>query len=221
MQDEIIERTFKPARLQPTQFTYIGMPVREQFLKQYNKAQIKQKYMVPANKPVIMVMMGGRGAQAIEKLAAQLVKLETPAHLLLCIGTQADVIDSIKALETAPNVTVSIIEFTPNIAELMAISDLFVTKSGGQSISEALYMGLPMLIDATDQAIEWELLNRKIVEKCGFGALVKRMHKLVPMVQEILDNPAQLAEWKANIQNLNLPHPRDGVRNQVRALIGT
>ena len=221
LQDEIVKRTFKPARIKPSQFTYIGMPVREQFLKQYNVASIKQKYNVPTSKPVIMVMMGGRGAQAIERLAAQLVKLTTPAHLLLCIGKQADVIDSIAALQKAPGITLSIIEFTPHIAELMAISDLFVTKSGGQSISEALYMGLPMLVDATDQAIEWELLNRKVVEKRGFGALVKRMHKLVPMVQEILDNPAQLAEWKANIQNLNLPNPRDGVRNQVRTLIGT
>lgn len=220
LRHEMVERTFKPARLKEAQFTHVGMPVREQFLKQYDVAAIKQKYKVPANKPIIMVMMGGRGARAIEKLAQQLVQLQTPVHLLLCIGKQAEVKESLEALEVAPGVTVSIIEFTPYIAELMAISDLFVTKSGGQSISEALYMGLPMLVDATDQAIDWELLNRKLIEKRGFGALVKRLHKLVPMVQEILDNPAQLAVWKANIKNLNWPNPRDKVRAQVQQLIG-
>jgi len=220
LQDEMVERTFKPARLKPTQFTFIGMPVRQQFLKQYDKASVKQKYNVPDHKPVIMVMMGGRGAQAIEKLAEQLVKLQTPVHLLLCIGKQTEVKESLLLLEPAPGITLSIIEFTPHIAELMAISDLFVTKSGGQSISEALYMGLPMLVDATDQAIDWELLNRKIVEKRGFGVLVKRLHKLVPMVQKILDNPMQLAEWKANIKALNLPNPRNGVRDQIQKLIG-
>lgn len=218
--DSIVINTARFARLKPSQFTYIGMPVREQFLKHYDAATIKQSYMIPENKPVIMVMMGGRGAKAIEKLAAQLVQLETPVHLLLCIGKQTDAREAIAALEPAPGVTLSIIEFTPHIAELMAISDLFVTKSGGQSVSEALYMGLPMVLDATDQALDWEQLNRKLVEKRGFGALVKRLNKLVPTVQAILDNPAQLAEWKTNIQSLHLPNPRDGVRNQVMQLIG-
>jgi processive 1,2-diacylglycerol beta-glucosyltransferase len=190
-------------------------------LKEYNSAAIKEKFGIQQGKPVIMVMMGGRGAKAIEKLAAQLVQLETPAHLLLCIGKQTEVKDALVALEPAPGITLSIIEFTPYIAELMAISDLFVSKSGGQSVSEALYMGLPMLLDATDQALDWEQLNRKLVEKRGFGMLVKRLNKLVSTVQAILDNPAQLAEWKTNIQSLHLPNPCTGIRNQVTQLIGT
>lgn len=220
LRDEIVERTFKPAHIRASQFTSIGMPVREQFLKQYDVATVKHKYNIPAGKPVIMVMMGGRGAKAMKKLAAQLMELETPAHLLLCIGKQADVKAALEQMEPTPNISFSIIEFTPDIAELMAISDLFVTKSGGQSVSEALYMGLPMLVDATDQALDWEQLNRKLVEKRGFGRMIKRLSKLVPIVQEILDNPAQLAEWKANIKALKLPNPRDGVRNQVMKLIG-
>jgi processive 1,2-diacylglycerol beta-glucosyltransferase len=220
LRDEMVEKTFKPARIRASQFTYIGMPVREQFLKSYDIAAVKQKYNVPADKPIIMVMMGGRGAKAMKKLATQLIELETPAHLLLCIGKQADVKAAIEQMELTPDITISIIEFTPDIAELMAISDLFVTKSGGQSVSEALYMGLPMLVDATDQALDWEQLNRKLVEKRGFGKMVKRLSKLVPMVQEILDNPAQLAEWKTNIKALQLPNPREGVRNQVMKLIG-
>lgn len=221
LRDEVVEKKFKPAHIKPSQFTYIGMPVRTQFLETYNSTILKEKYQIPDNKPVIMVMMGGRGAKAIEKMAAELMQLETPAHLLLCIGKQADVKESIMAYDAAPGITISIIEFTPHIAELMAVSDLFVTKSGGQSVSEALYMGLPMVIDATDQALDWEQLNRKLVEKRGLGILVKRISKLVPTVQAILDDPAQLAEWKANIQALNLPNPYEGVRNKVITLIGT
>jgi processive 1,2-diacylglycerol beta-glucosyltransferase len=219
--DSMVINTTRQARLKPSQSTYVGMPVRTQFLKEYNVAAIKEKFGIQQGKPVIMVMMGGRGAKAIEKLAAQLVQLETPVHLLLCIGKQTEVKDAIAAFEPAPGVTLSIIEFTPHIAELMAISDLFVTKSGGQSVSEALYMGLPMLLDATDQALDWEQLNRKLVEKRGFGTLVKRLNKLVPTVKAILDNPAQLAEWKTNIQSLHLPNPCTGIRNQVTQLIGT
>lgn len=221
LRDEMVEKTFKQAQIKPSQFTYVGMPVRKQFLEKYNVAALKEKYQIPDNKPVIMVMMGGRGAKAIERMAAELMQLETAVHLILCIGKQTDVIESIQSFDAAPGVTRSLIEFTPHIAELMAVSDLFVTKSGGQSVSEALYMGLPMVIDATDQALDWEKLNRKLVEKRGFGTLVKRISKLVPTVQAILDDPTQLAEWKANIEALNLPNPYEGVRNKVIALIGT
>ncbi len=221
LEDRLVKRSFRPAALTLPQFTYIGMPVREQFLRTYNKKALKAKYKIPANKPVIMVMMGGRGAQGIKKLAAQLVKLTTPVHLLLCVGKHIGVKPAIEKLRQAPGVTLSVIEFVSHIAELMAVSDLFITKAGGQSVSEALYMGLPMIIDATDQGIDWELLNRRIVEKYDVGVTIQRLQKLVPMVQEIIDDPEQLAEWKRNIQDLGMPNPREGVRTMVASLIGT
>ena len=161
---KIIKKTLQHSLLKPQQYTYVGMPVRPQFLKTYDQNSIKQKHLVPLNKPVIMVMMGGRGTQDTIRLAKQLFQLQKPVHLLLCIGNQVDLIESLKMLPCAETVTFSIIEFTHNIAELMAISDLFITKSGGQSVSEALYMKLPMLIDATSPALDWEQLNRTFIE---------------------------------------------------------
>lgn len=218
--NEMIKKTLRDAALKPQQYTYAGMPVREQFLQKYVKADIKKKHRVPEGKPVVMLMMGGRGMQDTLRIANELMQLEKPVHLLLCIGNQPNLVEPLNALKRSSGVTISIIEFTPHIAELMAISDLFVTKSGGQSVCEALYMGLPMLIDATSPAMDWELLNRTFVQKHELGALVKRISKLVPMVQELLDNPEQLAEWRENIQALQLPDPRNSIRKKVIQLIG-
>jgi processive 1,2-diacylglycerol beta-glucosyltransferase len=166
------------------------------------------------------VMMGGRGMRDTLQIAQELMQLTTPVHLLLCIGKQPDLVEPIHALEHTPEVSFTVIEFTPHIAELMAVSDLFVTKSGGQSVNEALYMQLPMLIDATSSALEWEQLNRTFVEEQNIGVLVKRIQKLAPMVQEILDNPEQLAQWRTNIKILNLPDPKKSIREKVVELIG-
>jgi processive 1,2-diacylglycerol beta-glucosyltransferase len=217
--NDIVKKTLKPAALKPSQYTYMGMPIREQFLRTYNKDDIRKKYQVPDGKPIVMLMMGGRGMRDTVCLSKELMQINTPVHLLLCIGNQPDLIEPLNALPCSPEVTYSIIEFTPHIAELMAISDLFVTKSGGQSVSEALYMGLPMLIDATTPAMDWELLNRTFVEKKDCGALVKRIRKLVPMVQELLNNPAQLMEWRRNIAAIALPNPKQAITAQVIQLI--
>lgn len=220
LQDAMVQQTARASRLTATHYTAIGMPVREQFLKTYDKATLKRKYKIPAEKQVIMVMMGGRGNQSIKRFAAELVQIEKPVHYLFCIGQQAALKEPLEMLERAQQVTLSVIEFTPHVAELMAISDLFITKSGGQSISEALYMGLPMLVDATDQPLEWEQLNRILVQKRGWGMLFKRLNRLVPIIEGLLEDPVQIAAWKANIQALQLPNPRDGVRAQVQTLIG-
>lgn len=217
--DELVATTLRSARLEASQCTYIGMPVREQFLKSYDRNLIKAHYDIPLTKPVIMVMMGGRGMCSMRHLADMLLKLEHPVHILFCIGNQTNIKEYLEMADLPPQVSISIISFTPHIAEFMAISDLFITKSGGQSVSEALYMGLPMIIDATDQALDWEQLNRTLVHKRGYGILIRRYNALRSLVHELLEDPAQLAQWKNHIQKLNLPNPRESVRALVTKLL--
>ena len=40
------------------------------------------------------------------------------------------------------------------------------------------------------------------------------------MVQELLDNPTQLQQWRHNIQSLHLPNPAVLIRQKVISLIG-
>jgi processive 1,2-diacylglycerol beta-glucosyltransferase len=215
-----IKKTIAPARLRATQYTYAGFPVREQFLQQYDAPAIRNKYTIPTEKPIIMLMMGGRGSKELIKLVSMLTSLPKPVHLLICIGSQEDIRKPLEALEKAPGITMSIIGFTKHVAELMAISNLFITKSGGASVNEALYMELPMLIDATVPALEWERLNRTFVENIGAGKCIKHASELVPTIVQLLEHPEILAQWKKNIQQLEKPNPRDYIRKKIFELIG-
>jgi len=219
LSDGLVKRTFREAGLRPSQYTYVGMPVREQFLQSYDRDLIKAKYDIPLTKPVIMVMMGGRGMCSMKRLADILLQIEHPVHILFFIGNQLVLKDYLEMIDLPLHITLSVIEFTPHIAEFMAISDLFITKSGGQSVSEALYMGLPMIIDATDQALDWEQLNRTLVQKRGFGTLVRRYSMLRGIVEALLEDPTYISAWKDNIQALHLPNPRNAIRTVVGKLL--
>ena len=63
----------------------------------------------------------------------------------------------------------TLLGFTDRVADLMAISHLIVTKPGPGTISEAIAMKLPILIDNTDKLLFWERINVDLVLNYGVG----------------------------------------------------
>jgi processive 1,2-diacylglycerol beta-glucosyltransferase len=203
------------------QITYVGFPVRKQFLQTYDKTLIKHQYAIPEQVPVIMLMMGGLGLEDTVHFAHELAKVTTPAHCLLCIGKNENLrIRLERVLDKASSISYSIIGFTPDIAPLMAVSDLLITKSGGATINEALYLGVPMIIDGSSTAPHWEYYNRSFIANTGCGILLKKIKKLSGIVEQILGDPAMLAEMKDAIQHIPKLDPSEAVRAQVALLLG-
>jgi processive 1,2-diacylglycerol beta-glucosyltransferase len=207
------------------------MPVRTQFLQKYDVVTIKKNEGLPLHKKIVMVMLGGRGSIDMPLIAAQLAKVKN-VHCIFSIpkrleqqeGESVEAIEKRiaewendyykplkKVFDDNAWLSATILQFRDDIAPFMACADVLITKSGGQTVSEALYLQIPMIIDARDEALPWEELNRTLVIDNNFGTKVTTLNEYAPLVQKIIDNPAQLAVWKQNIQKLELPNPEQAV----------
>lgn len=196
-----------------------GFLLRPDFFEKKESIAIKFGYAVPENKPTILLLLGAVGSCAIYSFAEQLLKVEHPCHLLICIGTQTQLKDKIQALEFPLHITYTIIEFTNRISDLMSIADLLITKSGSVSVNEALYMNLPMILDATSNILKWELYNHDFVTQNDFGVAIKDFDKLPELVTQLLVDRTDLNNFKNNLIHFNKQHGGKQIQEIIRNIL--
>jgi len=147
-------------------------------------------------------LMGAHGSDEIKDYVAELLKVNNPMNIIACIGKNEKSRKDLAKLSIPPHISLSVVGFTDRIADYMAISDLFISKSGTLSVSEALYMNLPLLLDATSALLPWEEFNHQFIKKHGFGDSIKKYRHIAPLITTITGNSNQLEIYKNNIQNL-------------------
>jgi len=164
----------------------VGFTLRSDFFQPKDTDKIKDEWKVPAGKPIIMMMMGGAGSTQILRFTRQLAKLDIPAHLLVCVGRNDGMIPKLKRIKLNPNISMTTVGFTTKVADLMAISNLFICKPGPNQCNEAMHSGLPILIDQTIPCLVWERATIDLVKTYGKGDIVKKLRKLNPLVKKYL-----------------------------------
>lgn len=165
----------------------MGFPVKKEFLiHNQDKSQAKKDFNVPDNKQVILILMGAQGSQSSLDFAQELARMTQQAHLIFCLGKNETIRTQIEAISFPGNISYSCVGFTSRIADLMAISDCIITKSGSVSVCEALYMNLPLILDATGPVLKWEQFNHEFITKHGFGYSLKKLSDLSSMLDQLL-----------------------------------
>ena len=78
--------------------------------------------------------------------------------------------------------------FTPDVARLMQLADFFIGKAGPGSISEAVQMGLPVIIERNAWTMPQERYNAEWVEEQGFGIAIRSFRRdIVGAVTTMID----------------------------------
>ena len=180
-----------------------GVALKSSFFEQHNPDVTRKKFNIPHNRPVILLLMGSQGSTSLYNFAQQLSFIATlPLHLVMVLGRnnkQKCMIDTIHFPQT---ITTSLFAFTPHISELMSISNLLITKSGGVSVCEALYMNLPMLLDATHEVLLWERMNQQFVIHNKFGEIVTDIKNLPDRIRQLLSHTnSDLSMYKNNLSH--------------------
>lgn len=196
-----------------------GYPVRTEFLEIYDAAKIKKNYSVPTDIPVILIMLGGVGSCALTTFVEEITRINLKAHIIVCTGSNDQVISTLKKITLPKHLSITIIGYSNEVAKLMAMADLVVTKSGSASVCEALYTNTPMILDATTSILSWERLNHNFVEKHSMGISLKRICDLSTIITDLLNHPEKLKTMKHNIENINKFHPDHDIKKLIDTLI--
>jgi processive 1,2-diacylglycerol beta-glucosyltransferase len=216
--DEILQQVSK-SEIPAEQITIGGFPLRSDFFVKKNIRALKREFKIPVDKPVLMIMMGAAGSTGIYKFIKQLETLQEPLHLIVILGRNEQLRPRIEKITLPKSISMTILGFTQRIPDLMAISDICLTKSGSVSFCEALYSELPILLDATTTSIRWERFNHHFTEKYFVGYTIKRYDALPQLLSQLLHNPQIMDRMKKNIVTIEKKQLDKNIKPIVQKLL--
>lgn len=193
----------------------LGFPLRPDFFESKDVTELKKEFALPEDKRIILLMMGAAGSQTSFKYLRRLTKLDVPCHIIVCLGRNEKLRIQIEELNFPQNITLSLLGFTQRISDLMAVSDLIITKPGGLTTCEALQMNVPMLLDATTSLLTWERLTVDFMVNSHFGDVINRRSDIVPLVRKYLTE----GEYIKNIHQNMEQYPKRNFAREVTELI--
>ncbi len=148
-----------------------------------------------ANLPTGLVLFGGFGSSTIERILDRLDKADLPVQLILICGRNEKVRARLAARRT--RIPIFVEGFTTNIPYYMHLSDFFIGKPGPGSVSEAIAMRLPVIVECNAWTLPQERYNATWVTENQVGIAVKNFRRIVPAVEQLLRNNT-LERFRAN-----------------------
>ena len=146
--------------------------------------------------PTGLVLFGGQGSDAMLEIGERL-DAEGPRHLqLIFICGRNQKLEA--ALRRHPRRMRSFVEgFTDQVPFYMHLSDFFIGKPGPGCVSEAVAMGLPVIVERNAWTLPQERYNADWVRGKQVGLVVRGPHQIPSAIRELLRN-GNLARFRAN-----------------------
>lgn len=172
-----------------------GMPVHPDFYAPLalDRAAERRALGLPepgTGAPVGVVMFGGAGSMAMERIARLLP--DTP--LILLCGHHRRLATRLRALPApAPRVVQG---FTREVRRYLALADFFIGKPGPGSMSEALLMGLPVLTTRNAFTMPQERYNTQWLQEQGLGLVLPGFAGVAPAVRALCE---QMPSYRARV----------------------
>jgi processive 1,2-diacylglycerol beta-glucosyltransferase len=199
--------------------TATGIPIHPVFGKPKDRAACLKKHGLAGDRPVVLQMAGGFGVGPIARLYQAVLDVARPLEVVVIAGRNEAVKAQLKAIAPPPRHRAHVLGFTNEIDEWMAAADLVVSKPGGLTTSETLARGAVMVI--VNPIPGQESRNSDFLLENGAAIKVNNLGTLAHKVGALLDDPARLAQLKANVAKLARPRSAyDVVQRAMRFLAG-
>jgi len=165
----------------PMQVVATGIPIAAKFAGRIDTAAVRKALGLRDDLPILLVLGGGFGMGPVGEILAQLDKVQRPFQTLVAAGRNQELRRELASQDRKH--PTQILGFVTNMHELMAISDLIITKPGGLTSSEALAMGKPILI--LDPIPGQEAANSDFLLERGAASKVNRVEDLPFRVNQL------------------------------------
>src|SRR5436305_3363308 len=154
-------------------FRTSGMILNPRFYEplEIDRAAERRKLGLDPARPVGLVMFGGQGSNAMFDIAGTLDDIQ-----LICIcGKNEKLAARLRALKRSSPMVVE--GFTEQVRYYMALADFFIGKPGPGSISEALAMKLPVIVERNAWTLPQERYNAEWVVQNQVGIVLKNFRR--------------------------------------------
>ncbi len=177
-------------------FRASGMILRPKFYDPVNAnrcAERKKLGLDPARTTGI-VLFGGQGSRVMLEIAERLSSMQ----LILICGRNKELAAKLRAQSQAGRRSAPhfVEGFTAEIPYYMNLADFFIGKPGPGSISEAVAMKLPVIVEENAWTLPQERYNAEWVRERGVGLVLRNFRGIAPAVAQL---EASLADYRSRV----------------------
>lgn len=179
----LIERGIKERKIRN-----FGIPIDPKFItERVDKKAIMKEMGLTESRPVVLLMGGGQGLGPIREVVKNLADgFSALFNLVVVCGRNTRLRKEIQREADYFHWPIKVLGYTESVNELMKISSLIVTKPGGQTISEALACGLPMVL--INPIPGQEVRNTQVLIKQNLAVLADDSEDATHLVFQLLNN---------------------------------
>ncbi len=172
-----------------------GIPVSPKFDLEYDRSEILRQLNLEPDLPTVLVMGGAYGVLGGARTVCKILADATySVQSIIVCGQDEKLYKSLDSIIEEGINPVTRFGFVRNVEELMSVSDIIITKSGGLTVSEALTKRVPMVIFRPIPGQEEE--NAIYLDGIGAGRVAKDEEGLEKVIFDLLKNPRDLERMR-------------------------
>jgi len=203
--------------VEENRIAHTGIPIRQQFSQSFQREEIFEKYGLDSHMPTILVMGGGCGMIGDGNSTIQEINaLPMPIQIIIVCGHNEKLRLQLQEKLKDSKHRIHLTGYINYVHELMAISDLMITKPGGVTTFEAIAMELPMLLYKPIPGQEQD--NAKFLVRSGVAVQVNTDRDLTGLLSKLLSKVELLAGMRDNAKRF---HPKESAFASVEVIMNT
>jgi 1,2-diacylglycerol 3-beta-galactosyltransferase len=201
--------------LEAEQVVLTGQPVTPDFEARAHRSKaVLAELGLRSDLPTVMLAAGGNGLHTLGEIGQALLESDLPIQVIAVCGRHLESKQMLESVQSdKPH---AILEFVPNMPELMGASNILITKAGPGTIAEASIAGLPIIL--FDAIPGHEESNVDYVLEQGLGTWCPKPAQVVEQLRAWLANPQWLAQMRQNAARVAQPQ---AAFNIAKAIVQT
>ena len=175
-------------------FRTSGMILRPSFYEPVtaDRAAERRRLGLDPEIPTGLVLFGGQGSSVMPEIAR---RVKVNAQFIFICGRNQKLAERLRGMQaTFPRYVEG---FTSEIPYYMHLADFFVGKAGPGSISEAIAMRLPVVVERNAWTLPQERYNTAWIREKQVGVVLRSFREIDAGLRELLE-PANFARFQAN-----------------------
>src|ERR1700731_375388 len=178
-----------------------GMILHPRFYEKLVEDRIleRERLGLRRNLPTGLILFGGHGSKEILKIADRLDHAALQLQLIIICGKNEKLAATLRSRKF--RFPVFIEGFTSRVNYYMQLADFFIGKPGPGSLSEALAMHLPVIVERNAWTLPQERYNADWIREQNLGVVLSSFSGIVKAVEQLLPSLDQYRARAAAIEN--------------------
>lgn len=200
---------------------YTGNPCGENAIKA-KKIDKKELNLTP-NKKLVLIVMGSLGSLKVNEKITKMLPMFNERDYEVLFVTGKDYYEEIKETVKCPN-NVKIVPYIDNLARVMKVTDLMVSRAGASTMSEIMSLEIPTIFVPSPYVTDnHQFKNANDLVQKGAALLIEEQEldgdKLVRTIDNILRDRLKYNKLKENLKGIGPKNSSEKIYNILNNLV--